>query len=131
MLQHDAGAFLSFESLQVPIFVDCVKAWTILEWIQIVVAHYQGMRISPFQFLQQAEHLLLLSFCARVCRHTVSIESTLIAYTDGVLVMPLAVSSDHIFRSSRFQFSVASDDVVVADAEVKPPLAMPRIHLCC
>ena len=41
----------------------------------------------------------------------------------------LAVGAYHPFRTARLYASVTTDDVVVADAEVEAPLAMPRIDL--
>ena len=87
--------------------------------------------VTPFQFLEQTEHRLLLCLCPRVGGIAPRIESALIAHPDGVLVMVLAVCAHHVFRSSHFQRSVPSDDVVVAYAEVKTSLAVPRIYLCC
>ena len=45
------------------------------------------------------------------------------------LVGVLAVGAYHPFRTARLYASVTTDDVVVADAEVEAPMAMPRIDL--
>ena len=49
------------------------------------------------------------------------------AYRMGIVVQ--TVGTYHPFRSTGLDLSVTTDHVVVADAEVEPPLAMPGIDL--
>jgi hypothetical protein len=56
---------------------------------------------------------------------TAGVESALIAYSNGVLVVVQAVCSNHPFWSAWLNISVTTDYVMVADAEVISSLAMP------
>ena len=49
---------------------------------------------------------------------------------DGVAVVVQTVGTNHPFRSAGLNLSVTTDDVVVADAEVKASFPVPRINLC-
>ena len=112
------------------LFID-IEARTGFQRVQVVMAHDDSAWITLLQFPEQTEHRPLLCLGARVGRIAADVESALIAHSDGVLVMVLAVCAHHVFRSSHFQRSVPSDHVVVAYAKVKTSLAVPRIYLCC
>ena len=50
------------------------------------------------------------------------------AYRVGIVIH--AVGTYLPFRTSRLYCSVTTDDVVVADAELKPSVPVPRVYLC-
>jgi hypothetical protein len=62
---------------------------------------------------------------------TADVQATLIAHADGVAVVVQAVGAYEPFWSAGLYLSVTTDDVVVADAEVETPVAVPRIYLSC
>jgi hypothetical protein len=81
------------------------------------------------QLFEQLSHRLPLFLGARVGGLTADVQSTLVAYAYRVTVMVHAVGPHHIFGPAFLNLSVTTDDVVVADAEVKASLAVPRIYL--
>ena len=102
---------------------------TILVGIQVVMTYYQGTWVAPVQLFEQPSHRLPLFLSAGVGGLTSDVQSTLVAYAYRVTVMVHAVGTHHIFGPAFLNFSVTTDDVVVADAEVKASLAVPRINL--
>jgi hypothetical protein len=60
---------------------------------------------------------------------TAGIEPAFIAYSDGVLVVVHAVSSDHPLRAPCLYATVATDHIVVAYAELKAAVSVPGVDL--
>ena len=89
----------------------------------------QGAGVTLVKILEQQSHALLLRCRTRVVGLTANIESPFVAdaYRMGVVVQ--TVGTDHPFRPTGLDRSVTTDHVVVANAEVEPPLAMPGIDL--
>ena len=89
----------------------------------------QGAGVTLVQFFEQSPHGSLLFCRARVGGLTADVETALVADADRMGVVVQAVGADHVFRASGLNLSVTTDNVVVADAEVETPLAMPGINL--
>ena len=89
----------------------------------------QGTGVTLVKILEQQSHRRLLLSRARVGGLTADIASSFVAdaYRMGIVVQ--TVGTYHPFRSTGLDLSVTTDHVVVADAEVEPPLAMPGIDL--
>ena len=89
--------------------------------------------VALVEILEQLPHGLLLRSRARVVGLTAGIKSPFIADANrmGIVMMPfdVAVGADHPFRATRLDLSVTTDHVMVADAEVKTSIAVPRIDL--
>ena len=62
---------------------------------------------------------------------TAGVESALVANAYRVGVVVHAVGTDHELRTAKLYLSVTTDHVMVADAEVETPLAMPCVNLSC
>ena len=89
----------------------------------------QGTGVTIVKILEQQSHRRLLLSRARVGGLTADIESPFVADADRMGVVVQTVGADHPFRPTGLDLSVTTDHVVVADAEVKTPLAMPGIDL--
>ena len=76
----------------------------------------QGTGVTPVQVLEQLSHGRLLSLGARVGGLTADVEPALVANAYRVGVVVQAVGTDHVLRTTLFDLSVTTDDVVVADA---------------
>ena len=108
---------------------DILDARAILLRIQVVMTYDQGFRIAPVQIFEQQSECSLLRCGTRVGGLTADIEPALIADANRVGVVVLAVGTDHVLRTAWLYLSVTTDNVVVADAELKAPLAVPGIYL--
>ena len=112
---------------------DVGDAGTGLLRIQVVMTYDQGAGEAPVQVFEQQPERHLLCHGTRVGGLTADVEPALVAdaYRVGVVVLSfdVAVGSDHPFRTAWLYRSVSSDYVVVADAELPAPLAMPRVYL--
>ena len=116
--------------LQVGILAgDVVDAGARLLRIEVVMAYDQGAGITPVQIFEQLPHGCLLRLGARVGGLTPDVEPALVADADRVSVVVLAVGACQPFRTTGLYLSVTTDNVVVADAEVETPLAMPCVDL--
>ena len=125
---HWAGLLLF--KLYVSVLTDDIgDARTILMRIQVVMTDNQSLRIATVQVLEQQPECRLLLCGTRIGGLTADVEPTLVADADRVGIMVLAVGSDHVFRTAWLNLSVTTDHVVVADAELKAPLAVPGINL--
>jgi hypothetical protein len=60
---------------------------------------------------------------------TAGVEPAFIAYSDGVLVVVHAVSSDHPLRATSLYATVATDHIMVAYAELESAVAVPGVDL--
>ena len=96
-----------------------------------MVAYNHGAGVTPVEIFEQLSHGSLLFSSTRVGGLAADVEPALVADADRVGVVVLAVGTNHPFRSSGLDRSVTTDDVVVADAEVESPFAVPRIDLSC
>ena len=115
--------------LQVSIFVRYIEAGTVLTGIQVVMADDECAGVTPMQLFEQLSHGLLLRLGARVGGLTADVKPALVADADGVGVVVQAVCPDQKLGPTRFHLSVTTDDVVVADAELEAPLAVPCVDL--
>ena len=94
-----------------------------------MVSYDHGAGVTPVEIFEQLSHGSLLLSGTRVGGLTADVEPALIADTDRVGIVVLAMGTNHPFRPSGLDRSVTTDHVVVTDAEVEPPLAMPGIDL--
>ncbi len=93
--------------------------------VEVVVTDNQGVGVALMEVLQEPAKGCLLLRRTRVGGLTADVETTLVAYANGVAVVVHAVGADHPFRSARLYLSVTTDNVVVADAELPPSLSVP------
>ena len=93
------------------------------------MTHDQGAGVTFAEIFEQQSHALLLLSRARVGGLTADIESPFVADADRMGIVVQTVGTNHPFRPTGLDLSVTTDHVVVADAEVEPPLAMPGIDL--
>ena len=75
----------------------------------------QCLREQPMQFRQHPPEGSFLLRCPGVGTLPMLIQSTLIADTDGVAVVPLAVSTSLLDRASVLDGPIPSDDEMIAD----------------
>ena len=108
---------------------DIRDAGAVFQGVEVVVTDYQGVGVAMMEVLQKSAKGCLLRLGARVGGLTADVETTLVAYADGVAVMVHAVRADHPFWSARLYLSVTTDDVVVADAELPASLSVPWVYL--
>ena len=94
------------------------------------MAHDEGPRIRPVQFLEQDAHGALLCLGAGVGGLAADIQPALVADADGMGIVVLAVGTDDFLASSRLYLPVTTDDVVVADG-LPPSRLVPGIDLRC
>ncbi len=106
-----------------------IEARTGLLRIEVAMPDDQRAGVTLVEIFEQQSHRRLLLCRARVGGLTADIESPFVAdaYRMGIVVQ--TVGTYHPFRSTGLDLSVTTDHVVVADAEVEPPLAMPGIDL--
>ena len=100
-----------------------------MDAFELAVTDDQGLGIAPVKIFQQSHECRLLCLGTRVGRMTADVEPALVADADGVGVVVAAVGANHPFRTARLDLSVTTDNVVVADAEVEPSLAVPGVDL--
>ena len=93
------------------------------------MAYDQGTGVTLVEILKQLPHRRLLRSRTRVVGLTADVEPALVADANRMSVVVQTVGTDHPFRPTGLDLSVTTDHVVVADAEVEPPLAMPGIDL--
>ena len=118
--------------LQVGVFLrDVGNAGAGLVGVEVVVAYYQGAGVAPFQLCQQPAEGGLLRVGARVGGLAADVQAALVADAYRVGVVVQAVGAGHVFGSAGLYLSVATDDVVVAYAELPASLAVPRVYLGC
>ena len=108
---------------------DIRDAWAVLQGVEVVVTDYQGVGVAMMEVLQKSAKGCLLRLGARVGGLTADVETTLVAYANGVAVVVHAVGADHPFRSAWLYLSVTTDNVVVADAELKTTVSVPCVYL--
>ena len=89
----------------------------------------QGAGVTLVKILEQQSHRRLLLSRTRVVGLTADIESPFVADADRMGIVVQTVGTYHPFWTTGLDLSVTTDHVVVADAEVEPPLAMPGIDL--
>ena len=93
------------------------------------MAYDEGLRVAAVQILEECLEGSLLLGCAGVCGLTADVEPALVADAYRVGIVVQAVGTDHELRTAGLYLSVTTDHVMVADAEVEAPLAMPGIDL--
>ena len=102
----------------------CIEAGAGFFRIQVVVTYNQSLGIALVQFLEQPSECYLLSLSARIGGLTADVEPALVADAYRVGVVVQAVGADHVLRTTLFDLSVTTDDVVVADAG---PVVIPAV----
>ena len=96
-----------------------------LTGFQVVVTDNQGVGVALMEIFQEPAEGCLLLCRTRVGGLTADVEATLVAYAYGVAVVVHAVGAYEPFRSARLYLSVTTDDVVVADTELKTSVPVP------
>ena len=94
-----------------------------------MVTYDEGLRVAAVQILEECPEGSLLLGCAGVGGLTAGVEPALVADAYRVGIVVQAVGTDHELRTAGLYLSVTTDHVMVADAEVEAPLAMPGIDL--
>ena len=89
----------------------------------------QGAGVTLMEIFEQQSHRRLLFSSARVGGLTADVGPSFVADADRMGIVVQTVRTYHPFRTTWFNLSVTTDHVVVADAEVETPLAMPGINL--
>ena len=92
-----------------------VEAGTILEGIEVMVTHNQGAGIAFMEIFEEHCHGAFLRLRTRVLGSSLAVETALVAHTDAVTVVVLAVGANLLLGSPRPDHSFAVDIVVVAD----------------
>ena len=115
--------------LKVGVRLHRIEAGAVAVVTEVAMPDDQGTGVTLVEIFKQQSHRRLLLSRARVGGLTADIESPFVAdaYRMGIVVQ--TVGTYHPFRSTGLDLSVTTDHVVVADAEVEPPLAMPGIDL--
>ena len=90
-----------------------------------MMTYNQSLRVATVQVLEQSAHSSLLFIGTRVGGLTADVEPALVADAYRVGVVVQAVGTCQPFRTAWLNRSVTTDHVVVADAEVETPLAVP------
>ena len=90
----------------------------LLHRVEVMMSEDEGARIALLELAKQCEHCAPLGHGARVLRSAVGIKTTLVAYSDGVGVVSLAVGTYAIDVASLVYLAVARDVVVIADVAV-------------
>ena len=85
---------------------------------------YHGTGVASVQVFEQLSHGSLLFSRSCISGLTADVEPALVADAYRVGVVVHAVGADHPFRTAILNFSVTTDDVVVADA-LKLSVLMP------
>ena len=110
---------------------DVVDARAGLVRVKVVMTYDDGLRVAPVQFFEQTSEGSLLSLGAGVGGLASRVQPALVADAYRVGIVVQAVGTDHVLRTATFDLSVTTDDVVIANAEVEAPLAVPGVDLCC
>ena len=93
------------------------------------MANDEGPGVCAVQLPEQPAEGSLLLGSAGVFGLTAGVQPALVANAYRVGVVVLAVGTNHELRTAKLYLSVTTDHVMVADAEVEAPLAMPGIDL--
>ena len=106
-----------------------IEAGAVAVVTEVAMPDDQRAGVTLVEIFEQQSHRRLLLCRAGIGGLTADIESPFVAdaYRMGIVVQ--TVGTYHPFRSTGLDLSVTTDHVVVADAEVEPPLAMPGIDL--
>ena len=110
------------------IFLLGVEAGAGFVAVQVVVSKYQGAGVALFQFVQQFLQGLFLCLGSRVGRMSLCIQTTLVAYSYGMLVVLAAVCSGYTLGASFLYCSVPSHYIVVAYS-VPAQFPVPAVYL--
>ena len=109
---------------------DILVARAIPRGVEVIVTQDHCAGVTPVQVLKQLSHGSLLSRGARVIGLTAYVEPALVAHAYRVGVVVQAVGTDHVLRTTLFDCSVTTDDVVVADAVLPVVIsAVPGVNL--
>ena len=95
------------------------------------MAYNESAGVTLMQVLEERAECCLLRRRTGIVGLTADVKATLIAHTDGVQVVGLAfyvaVGADHPFRTTRFDLSVTTDNVVITDTELPVVIFSVRI----
>lgn len=103
-----------------PVLPHRLKARARLLRIQITVSHHQRPRKHPFQFAQQGQQAGALFQRPRIGRLSTGIQSTFVADTYRVAVVPFAMRTDLFQRTSAANTAVAGDVKMIANVAESP-----------
>lgn len=92
-----------------------IKARTGFERVEIVVPHYERLRIIAMQAVKQCAKCCFLRGCTGVGRTTCGIKSALVTDTNGVAIVVFAMRAHGLFASARIHFALAGDVVMIAN----------------
>ena len=120
--------FLLFR-INISVLFHRIEAGAIPVVTEVAMPDDQGTGVTLVEIFEQLSHRRLLRCRTRVVGLTADVEPALVADADRVGIVVQTVGTDHPFRPTGLNLSVTTDHVVVADAEVEPPLAMPGIDL--
>ena len=101
----------------------------LVDALQLAVADDFGIGIATVKVCEQSAERRFLCLGTGVGWLTADVEPTLVAHADRVGVVVQAVGANHVLRTAWLDLSVTTDDVVVTDAEVETPLAVPGVDL--
>ena len=121
--------FLLLFRINISVLFHRIEARTGLLRIEVPMPDDQRTGVTLVEILKQLPHRSLLRCRTRVVGLTTDVEPPFVADADRMGIVVQAVGTDHPFRTAWLYLSVTTDHVVVADAEVEPPLAMPGIDL--
>ena len=120
--------FLLFR-INISVLFHRIEARTGLLRIEVPMPDDQRAGVTLVEIFEQQSHRRLLLSRARVGGLTTDVEPPFVADADRMGIVVQTVGTYHPFRSTGLDLSVTTDHVVVADAEVEPPLAVPGINL--
>ena len=115
--------------LKVGVRLHRIEAGAVAVVTEVAMPDDQGVGVTFAEIFEQQPHRRLLFSRACVGRLTADVEPALVADADRMGVVVQTVCTYHPFWTTGLDLSVTTDHVVVADAEVEPPLAMPGINL--
>ena len=93
------------------------EGWAgLVDALQLAVTDDLGIRVVHLQRMQQCKEGLLLSRGAGVGSMAFLVETALVADTNGMGIVVAGMSSDHRFRATEVELTVAGDVVVIAAA---------------
>ena len=115
--------------LKVGVRLHRIEAGAVAVVTEVAMPDDQRAGVTLVEIFEQQSHRRLLLCRAGIGGLTADIESPFVADADRMGVVVQTVCTYHPFWTTGLDLSVTTDHVVVADAEVEPPLAMPGIDL--
>ena len=91
----------------------------------------EGLGITAFEYGEELTEGGTLCGGSCVGGLTEDVESSFVAYADGMGVMVFAMGSDLVFTTSGLDGAVATYDIMIADAVFPTSGAVPEVYLTC